>query len=402
VPGAIGGQGSGGIAGPPGAGGHGGSAGGHGGSAGASGALLQALAVATSGATMCVVLLDRTVACWGYNVQGQVGNGTSTNILTPSPVSNLTGASTIDTSGGTSCAILLDGTLSCWGNNYDGELGVDNPTASSPCLCSETPITVPGLAGVRAVAIGGNHTCALLAGGAVYCWGLNYYGELGNGTSSGAETSTGGLPYVPAPGQVAGISGATAIAAGMSHTCAVLADTTVACWGANSHGQLGNGTTTNVSAPVLVTGLTGAVALAAGAQHTCALLADKTVVCWGGGTRGQLGNGGMVDSPTPVPVDGLTGVTAVSTSPGLQSWSTCALLADTTARCWGSSQVGQLGDGVGNEVASSPVAVLGLTGITALSEGQNGGCALLADSSVACWGNTASSITELTPTLVRQ
>jgi alpha-tubulin suppressor-like RCC1 family protein len=162
-----------------------------------------------------------------------------------------------------------------------------------------TPTTVVTGLGGRATALGAGdrHTCALLADGRVQCWGYNRAGQLGDGTTTQRSTPT----------TVTGLGGrATALAAGWSHTCALLADGRVQCWGNNSLGQLGDGTTTQRSTPTTVTGLGGmATALAAGGEHTCALLEGGRVQCWGYNSAGQLGDGTTTSRSTPVTVVGL-------------------------------------------------------------------------------------------------
>ena len=168
----------------------------------------------------------------------------------------------------------------------------------------------PPLQGVTAIAAGGGHTCALLSGGTVECWGENDYGQLGDGTSSGPQTCN-GYACSTTPVAVTGLTGVTSIAAGGGHTCALLSGRTVECWGENEYGQLGDGTSTGPqtcypdacsTTPVAVTGLTGVIAISAGSGHTCALLSGGTVECWAYNYFGELGNGTTTNSDVPVSV----------------------------------------------------------------------------------------------------
>ena len=294
----------------------------------------------------CALLEDRTARCWGLGESGQRGDGSfDTFALDPVAVSGLTGAVALAAGYGHTCALLVDGTMRCWGGNAEGELG--NGTTATPGTAR--PVIVSGVAGATAIATGAYHTCAVLSGGTVTCWGRNGQGQLGDGTHTGSST----------PVQVYGISSAIAVTGGGGHSCALLADGTVRCWGENSDGQLGDGTTLSKSYPIAVTGITGAVAVSGGWQHTCAVLVDHTVRCWGANEFGQLGDGTNTNALTSVQVSGISG--AVGVTAGWWHHS-CALVAGGTVRCWGVNEWGQLGNGTTTS-STTPVTMTG-TGVT--------------------------------------
>ncbi|MEO7570980.1 MAG: hypothetical protein ABIX10_00950 [Acidimicrobiales bacterium] len=168
-----------------------------------------------------------------------------------------------------------------------------NDSARSAQSDAVTP-AVPATA--TAVSAGISHSCGLLTGGTLRCWGANSNGELGNGTTTFSE---------PTPVTVNGISTASAISGGFHHSCALLTGGTLRCWGRNVDGELGNGTNTDSSTPVTVTGISTATAISSDSEHACALLSGGTLKCWGNNFSGQLGNGTTTDSSTPVPVVGL-------------------------------------------------------------------------------------------------
>jgi hypothetical protein len=211
----------------------------------------------------CMLLTTGTVECWGWNVGGQLGDGTTTDRSTPVAVQGLTGVTAITAGDYHSCALLTTGMVECWGANWSGQLGDGSGASSS------TPVVVKHLSGVIAVTAGSTYSCALLADSTAKCWGENASGELGDGTTTNRRT----------PVVVKGLTGATALTGGQQHTCALLSTATEMCWGYNNWGQVGDGTTTNRSTPVAVQGLAGVTAITAGGYQSCALSPAGTETC---------------------------------------------------------------------------------------------------------------------------
>jgi alpha-tubulin suppressor-like RCC1 family protein len=221
---------------------------------------------------------------------------------------------------------------------------------------------------------GYNHTCVSLSDGSTECWGDSSAGQLGNGN---VAHMTG--EHV----EVSGLLQPVALTAGAAHTCALLLDATVTCWGSNSYGQLGNGTLENRYAPSAVPGLNNVIELAAGRFHTCAVRTDGTVWCWGVNFDGQLGDGSTARRSTPTLVPNLEHAVAIAAAPR----HTCALLADGSARCWGDNSAGQIGDGT-QDTALLPRPVVGLERAVVLSAGGSATCSLAGDGTVSCWGDS--------------
>ncbi len=289
----------------------------------------------------CAVTSGGEVRCWGDNVYGQLGDGTTLERVIPVEVVDLpVGVRAVGAGVGHTCALTQAGAVKCWGWNELGQLG-DGTTTDR-----RTPTDVVGLAsGVVAIAVGGNHSCALTDGGAVKCWGANADGQIGDTTKANRSS----------PSTVSGLeSGVRALDAGLSSSCAVTGVGTVLCWGSNKWGQLGDGGTTNRSAPVAVAGLPAGVQdVTVGGTHACVLTEAGGLLCWGGNSSGQLGDGTTQERQLPVPVTGLTaGVGAVSAG----SLHTCAVSGNDVT-CWGNNQYGQIGDGVKKTPRTQPAKV---------------------------------------------
>lgn len=320
----------------------------------------------------CALMEDGAIKCWGANSSGQLGNATTDSSDRPVEVSQLRQPAQAISSGELhTCAVVQGGEVWCWGSNDAGQLGSDGEE-------SLTPIKVVGLSGAaRAISAGARHTCALLDRGAVQCWGNNANGQLGNG-----ETESSSRPVT-----VQGLSNARAIAAGGYHTCALTANNDVRCWGANNLGQIGDRTTDDRTVPVVVQDVSNARAIGAGLYHTCAVAQRGEIRCWGLNDTGQLGNGEAAKALDPVNVSGLT---SAARALAAGSEHTCALAADGGMRCWGANLFGQLGDG-SQQNRATPVAVSGLSGrARAIVAGDNHTCALMEGGDVLCWGQNQS------------
>jgi len=345
----------------------------------AAGATTRQSSVAVGEAHQCALSTTGVVKCWGRNGEGQVGNGDATGQFVPKPVAVLTGAATIATGDDHTCAVMQDATVKCWGRNDAGEIGDGTRTNAIK------PTMVKGvggagvLNGVRTVVAGGDHTCALMKNKSVKCWGQNNDGVLGNGTIKNALT----------PVSVSRLTRVTTLTLSAQVACASLQEGAVKCWGYTGDGELGipgNGPQTCQFGEFshscsrnarTVKGVTNALAVSAGQNHVCALLKAGQVECWGN------------NSVTPVIVRGLSGVKQISTN---------GLNGNDKSRALLQNGIVQYFSYNSKQPAPPPTTVAGLTTATFIAVGGNTDCAVLAAGTVACWSDNGTTAT--TPLIV--
>lgn len=302
------------------------------GQSGATSSGLVALATGTS--HMCGLNPLGDAVCWGANDGGQLGDGTRTDREAPVPVRTELHFSALTAGATHTCGLAGGGVPICWGQNLNGQIG------DGSRIDRLAPTTVGGGLRFTSLVAGWNHTCGLTDNGNAFCWGLNSEGQLGDGGRLDRLTPT----LVRASLQ--------SLAAGSAHTCGI-GGGQVYCWGDNSFGQLGDGTTEGRAQPVTVEGLPGsATRIAAGAVHTCALMGDGSVYCWGQNLQGQLGDGSRQNRSRATAVAGDIQFRAIYAGGAL----TCGFSTDGSQYCWGLNQSGQLGDGT-RDSRSTPTRV---------------------------------------------
>ncbi len=265
--------------------------------------------------------------CWGSNTYGQLGDNSVNQRLTPVSVYNMTSSAIRLTAGLYHTCAVKSGAAYCWGRNSNGRLGNNSTTQS------QVPVGVTGMSsGVSMITAGDSHSCLLKTSGEAYCWGFNSSGQLGDGTviERLVPVAVGG-----------GLAAGTSIAAGGNHTCALVSTGEVFCWGNNATGQLGIGSFVNKTTPQYVSQLgSGNTQITGGGDHTCAVVFRGGAKCWGKNTYGQLGNNGLTGQTTPDDVYNDLLMTFLSGGAN----HTCAIKGNYVY-CWGYNSSGQLGIG---------------------------------------------------------
>jgi alpha-tubulin suppressor-like RCC1 family protein len=345
----------------------------------------------------CGVTTSGAAYCWGDNYSGQLGEETASPAwyrASPAPVAGRDlKFTTLSTGVWHTCGVTASGAAYCWGDNFFGQLGDGTNVARA------TPVPVAGALRFAAVSAGSFHTCGVTTSGAAYCWGDNRNAQLGDGTTDRRAT--------PVP--IAGGLAFTTISAGHGHTCGVIPRGVAVCWGDDSSGQLGDGTATADHGlyrpyPARVVGVRGFASVSAGNVHTCGVTTRGAAYCWGYNVWGQLGDGTTAQRASPVRVTGRLRFAVVDAG----SYFSCGVTTGGAAYCWGENRDGELGDGTTTS-RSSPVAVAGGLRFAAVRAGWYHVCGMKTDSGAYCWGYNAhgqlgegTTIAGLTPTLVVQ
>jgi alpha-tubulin suppressor-like RCC1 family protein len=255
----------------------------------------QTFSAVSAGETFaCGLTAAGAAYCWGENSAGNLGTGTTTSSSAPVAVAG--GLAFQQLSGGTTysfaCGVTTLGAAYCWGWNMLGQLGTGSTTGPAVCngyACSTTPVAVVGGYTFRAVSAGGAFACGVTTGGVAYCWGWNALGQLGDSATTTSAT----------PVAVAGGHSFSAVTAGGAFACGLTAAGAAYCWGANSLGELGDSTQTNRIVPVAVAGGHSFATLVAGNLSVCGLTTTGVAYCWGNNTAGELGNGTLQLSTVP-------------------------------------------------------------------------------------------------------
>jgi alpha-tubulin suppressor-like RCC1 family protein len=320
----------------------------------------------------CGVTPGNLVYCWGQNFRGQLGDGTTDRRLTPVAVAGGLRFRQVSAGDANTCGVTTDDVAYCWGWNINGRLG-DGTTIDRP-----TPVAVAGGLRFRQVLADGI-ACGLTTSDVAYCWGSNAGGRLGDGTTTESPTPVavaGGLRFRQ-----------LFMNAGSVHTCGVTRRGQAYCWGVNFQGQLGDGTTSERPTPVAVSGGLRFREMSLSGFHTCGVTPGNVAYCWGDNQAGELGDGTTQDiEPTPVAVAGGLRFREVTSG----TYHTCGVATGNVAYCWGDNSNFQLGNGGSGADGLTPGAVAGGLRFRQLSAGGDHTCGVTTGNVAYCWGTNTS------------
>jgi alpha-tubulin suppressor-like RCC1 family protein len=335
----------------------------------------------------CGITTTGKAYCWGRNFQGQLGDGTDTTRLLPTPVAGGLVFRNVSAGQDHTCGVTSDFLAYCWCEPIGGKLGIGSPIRK----IVTTPLRVASGLKFRIVSVGSSHSCGLtVPDERAYCWGNNSLGELGDGTFTERDT----------PVAVAGGRRFRQVTTGALHTCAVTPDYKAYCWGWDAEGQLGDGTTRqNRSRPSLVVGGHLFVQIDAGFANTCAVTTTAKAFCWG---EPPVGDGSTVSRFEPRAVSGSLTFTRVTAGDSHM----CGEATGKKAYCWGQGSLGSLGNGQAFGIVTKPAAVGGGLLFAQLSAGR-GTCGKTSGGAAYCWGENGDGqlgdgtfVNRFLPTLV--
>ena len=339
---------------------------------------------------------DGTMKCWGDGATGKLGNGSWSDQYVPHYVKlGYNGGATLAAEyysyGHFGLARMIDGSIQGWGENGQNQIGCDTSPGGDPACWwgggQNTPLqtNMPSARTAIQVSPGLHHSCAIMDDQSVWCWGQNAQGQIGNGNAP-IDATQGPVGVLLPAGR-----SAVALAGGSQYSCAVLDDGSAVCWGSNNFGQLGIGNFVDVDEPTAVTAVPSnrTIAAISGSQQTTyAILDDGSLVSWGRGQNGQFGDGTYTATSLTARYASLpAGRTAISIAGGLEH--VCAILDDNSAWCWGNNSYGQIGDGTTGTSRPLPTSVSmpGGQGVHVITTGSYHTCAIVSNASVHCWGS---------------
>lgn len=290
--------------------------------------------VSPGGSHNCAIDSSNHLYCWGYNLNGQIGDGTTNPYPSLQMIDGANFYAQVSSGSSHTCAITMSGTLKCWGANSYGQLGDGTTTQRT------TPVVIDGANFYQSVSAGFNHTCGITTAGILKCWGLNTASQLGDGTATNRPSPTvinSGTSYIK-------------IASATSSTCGITNTGVLKCWGQNSSGQLGDGTVITKTTPTVIDSGVSYQKISTSASFTCGITVAGDLKCWGNNVVGQLGNGTVTGSNVPLLIS--SGILEVTTG----NSHTCAITNTNDVKCWGDNSVNQLGDGT-NSSSLSPILI---------------------------------------------